>query len=596
MTSVDPSFAMMRKAVSLHQKGQILEAEQSYRDVLMANPQHADALRLLGGLYVQANKLEEAIDCFEKALRQQPQHPELLNNLGVTLFSRGRFDDASQHYQQAIEIEPDYYDAITNLGNLFYESGQWGDAIKWLERSTQLKPDVLRAHLYLGHAFRMQNKAVQAMAKYKRVLELDPLNTDALHNLGNMLREVGHTEEARAAYQRLVVLKPDDVTLRLNLGTLLRDVGKWQEAMEQFDWVFKTHPDSTDAIVNRASLLIEMNKPEDARATYQQALTLKPDSVDAKWGQALAALMMGRYAEGWALYESRFEYKSLRNAMPFKSAQWDGCPINGKRLLIWGEQGLGDVLQFIRYAELCKAKGSIIIVLCREPLVRLLEECPTIDKVVTTATESDFDFHVPVMSLPFIFGTTLETIPQNIPYLFISDEARTKWAPRFVGIKELKVGLVWAGNPRKGRIDAHITDRQRSVSLSVLKPLLEIKACRFYSLQKDEASDEIAANHLTGQMTDYMTDVDDLMDTAALIKNLDLVISVDTSVAHLAGGLGKPVWILSRFGGCWRWLQNQETSPWYPTARIFGQPEPSDWKGCINQVDVALQELLRVHQ
>jgi hypothetical protein len=197
------------------------------------------------------------------------------------------------------------------------------------------------------------------------------------------------------------------------------------------------------------------------------------------------------------------------------------------------------------------------------------------------------------MSLPHIFKTTLETIPKNIPYLFVTEETRQKWAPCFAGVTDIKVGLVWAGNPRRSLIDAHITDRQRSLSLEHMIPLLGASGCSFYSLQKGETEQDIDGLGLRNKLTDYMQDAEDMMDTAAIIENLDLVISVDTSVVHLAGGLGKPVWVLSRFGGCWRWLRNIEMNPWYPTARVFGQPAPGNWPGCVENVQNALSNLIQ---
>lgn len=592
MKKANRSFTMMQRAVRLHQQGQIPEAEISYQKVLAVDPRHADALRLLGSLYIQWNKIESAIGCFEKALSIAPDHPELLNNLGVALYSQGKFDDALTHYQQAIKIAPDYCDAINNLGNLFYQCGKLDDAIIWLERSVRLKPDNPQAHACLGHAFRMQKKNGQAIAHYRHALERAPDDIEILTNLGNMLRDAGQSEDACALYRRLAELRPHDGKIRLNLGTIFHDLGKWDEAMEQYESALKLQSDSTDAIVNRASLLMELNRPEEARAGYAQGLNLNPHLRDAKWGQSLAALMLGEYLEGWALYETRFEYPAMRHLIPSQAPRWDGRVLDGKRLLIWSEQGFGDALQFIRYAALCKDRGGTIIVLCREPLVRLLKNCPCIDEVITTSGEDNFDCQISVMSLPYVFGTTLDTIPHDIPYLYVSEEARHKWTPRFADTKDLKIGLVWAGNPRKSRIDAHVTDRQRSMSLALMEPLLRFGRCRFYNLQKGEASGEIEASGAQTNLIDYMPEVEDFMDTAAIIKNLDLVISVDTSVVHLAGGLGKPVWVLSRFGGCWRWLRNQESNPWYPTTRIFGQPAPGDWKGCVDKICLALHEKL----
>ncbi|MDX2028188.1 MAG: tetratricopeptide repeat protein [Alphaproteobacteria bacterium] len=592
MKKSNPSFAMMQKAVKFHQTGQIPEAERSYQEVLAADPLHIDALRLLGGLYVQWNKPESAISYLEKALGIQPDQPEILNSLGVALSGQGKFNDALMRYQRAVEIAPDYWDSINNMGNMFYASGKLDDAIIWLERSLQIRPDNAQTHGFLGHAFRAQKKDDQAIAHYRHALRLAPDNVEILTSLGNLLRNTGQSEEACVLYQRLAQLTPNDMNVHLNLGTIFHDRGQLPEATEQYEKVLRLQPDNTDAMINRASLLMELNRPEEARMGYEQSLSVNPQSPEARMGKSLALLMLGEYREGWELYESRFECNPMCQAMPFKTARWDGSPLAGKRLLIWGEQGLGDVLQFVRYAALCKERGGTVIVMCREPLVRLLKNCPFIDEVVTAATPSDFDYQIPMMSLPRIFGTTLDTVPQAIPYLYVSEEARAKWAPRFADAQGFKVGLVWAGNPRKNQIDAHVTDRQRSLSLALMKPLLDVADCQFYNLQKGEASSEIDANGLRARLIDYMPEVGDFMDTAVIVENLDLVISVDTSVVHLAGGLGKPVWVLSRYGGCWRWLQNRKKNPWYPTARIFGQPGPGDWESCVREIGYALDKSL----
>lgn len=590
MKTATQLFPMMQKAVARHQAGQFLGAEEAYLEVLGSDASHIDALRLLGGLYIQHNHYDRAAKYLEKAVGLKPGDPEIANNLGIALYHQGKFDEALSCYQKAVQLKPDYYEAINNLGNLFYERRRLDDAIPWLTQSLHMKQENAQAQRYLGNAFQAQGKWQQAIPHYEQALRLEPDDVDTLISLGNLLRDAGRVDEACILYQRIVDLKPDSVNARLNLGTLFHDVGKLDEALEHYQNVLRLQPDSFDAVLNHGSLLMGFDRPEEAKASYDQALRLRINSPDAKWGKALALLALGEYREGWTLYESGLERKNTRGPIPFpfRAERWDGGAFPGKRLLIWGEQGLGDVLQFVRYAALCKERGGKVLVLCRKPLARLLKNCPFIDEVVTTVSESDFDFYIPVMSLPHIFGTTLETIPAEIPYLYVSEDARKKWAPRFAGAEGFKVGLVWAGSPRKRQIDAHLIDRRRSMSLDWMRPLFAFDQIAFYNLQIGDASAQIDACGLRDRIIDYTPDVEDLMDTAAIIENLDLVISVDTSVVHLAGGLGKPVWVLSRFDGCWRWLRNREASPWYPTARVFGQPTPGDWDTVVDRVRDAL--------
>lgn len=589
-----PAFALMQQAVAHHQKGDTDAAEAMYQKVLQTTPQHFDALRLLGGLYIQQNRAEDAMRCLQQALAITPHHPELLNNLGVAFSAQGRLQDALNHYQQAVAIAPQYADAVDNIGNIYYNAGKLGDAVKWLTRSLSLRAENPRAHAFLGHAYRLQNQNAAAADHYRQALAFWPDNIELLTCLGNLLRAEGQSEEACALYQRLAALKPDDAKIHSNLGVIYRDMGDLPGAVAEYDAALRLRPEDADARINRGGVLIELDRPEEACQDYDAALGINPKRADAAWGKSLALLMLGDYRAGWEHYEARFAYKPKPGPAP-QVARWDGAPLTGKTLLIWGEQGLGDVLQFIRYAGLCKAAGAHVIVTCDKALVRLLRNSPAIDVVFASdgfAPEhaEKLDYQVPVMSLPHLFGTLLETIPHETPYLFVSRATQEKWAPRFATVHERKIGLVWAGNPRKNLIDAHTTDRQRSLTLAMLRPLLDQSGCRFYSLQKGAAAEQMTELGLNDRIINLMPDVADFEDTAAIVQNLDLVISVDTSVVHLAGGLGKPVWVLSRFGGCWRWLRNREDSPWYPSARVFGQSAPGDWAGCVARIGNALQQ------
>jgi len=588
MKAAHPSLKFMQQAIALHQKGEITEAERLYRKVLSLNPRHLDALRLLGGLSIQCNKSESAVGYLRTALGIAPNHPELHTNLGVALCNLGKLDDALQHYQTAVTLAPDYADAIDNLGNLLLSSSKLDEAVTWFQRSLQLRPDYPSAHVGLAHAFRLQDKPTLAIAHYRYALGLLPDQLELMTHLGNLLRNTGQSAEALAIYQRVVMLRPDDATIQLNLGVIYRDVGQLPEALRHYEIALRLRPDYVDGLINRAGVLIELDRPEEAVVAYDQSLQLAPERADAQWGKSLALLMQGEYRQGWELYEARFAYKLKESPLPAGVPRWDGRMLAGQDLLIWGEQGLGDVLQFIRYAKLCKTRVGRVTVLCKPALQRLLAACPFIDAVITEVSIHDFAAHVPVMSLPYIFGTMLESIPAEVPYLFVSEEARQQWSPFFAEATGRKIGVVWAGNPRKSQIDAHVIDRQRSANLAMMKPLFEMAGCTFYNLQKDATVAEITAAGVQDRLVNFMPQVKDMMDTAAIIAQLDLVISVDTSVVHLAGGLGKPVWVLSRFGGCWRWLRNQERNPWYPTARVFGQATPGDWGSCLSKVGAAL--------
>lgn len=615
------SAQLIEGAFRYHQAGLLPEAEQAYLDILKADKRNAHALWLLGTLYLQTNQPERSVECLERALRLEPDNPEILNNIGLALRALGRLDDAKAKYEKAVRVNPHHVQALNNLGSLFYELGNWSEAVRWAERALTVNPKDASAHYNLGNALRAQEKRSDAIAHYEHALHLQPNYVDALVNLGitlcaedrpdeaiaqfqqalhlvpdhlqalnnlaNALRDKGRFEEAVSLYERVLKLKPDYPEALMNFGVALRDQGKAQEAIQTYEQALRMKPGLAEALVNTGVALQDLGRWEEAVVKHEEALALKAHLVDAQWNMALALLALGRYPEGWALYESGLSKKNKRPAV-FTTKKWDGSVFSGKRLLIWCEQGLGDSLQFIRYVPMCKAKGGKVVVLCPQPLARLFRNTTGVDEVVGAIHESDFDYQIAMMSLPYVFGTTRDTIPADIPYVHVSHEARGKWAPQFLGSKQFRVGLVWAGNPVEHVVQAHLIDQRRSLKLSQMMPILDTRDVQFYSLQMGKAAGQIDELGFRDKIVDLMPAVHDLMDTAAIIENLDLVISVDTSVVHLAGALGKPVWVLSRFDACWRWLQNHETNPWYPTARVFGQSSPGDWETVIGQVAGAL--------
>ena len=483
--------------------------------------------------------------------------------------------------------------ALLDRASAAHQAGRLAEAEQGYLKILEMRPDFVPAHFNLAHILLAQGKMRGAITHYEAALRLDPQNFRAFNNLGNMYRAEGDPKEAVRIYRRALEIKPDYPEAFTNLGTALRDLGQYDEALESYKQGLGFKPNFEAAEINLGTLLQRLGRYREAVALYDEILRRAPNSKEAQWNKAMALLALGDYVEGWKLHESGLGDGSKRGPAWIEK-RWDGSPFPGKRLLIRSEQGLGDSLQFVRYAALCKERGGQVLLQCSKPLARLLRNCPFIDAVVADPQDSDFDFQIAMMSLPYIFGTTLETIPAKIPYLFVDDATQEKWAPIFFGAAGFKIGLVWAGSPREIGIDARLMDERRSIDLEMLKPLFACKDVGFYSLQIGKAVGEIAANDLGGRLIDYTNGIEDFLDTAAIVENLDLVISVDTSVVHLAGGLGKPVWVLSRFDACWRWLQNREISPWYPNARVFGQPVLGDWNSVVKNVcDAFGRELAR---
>ena len=517
--ALDPAARLLAQAIKHHRVGRLAEAERSYRAVLNLIPRHADASHLLGILYLLDGRPQLALPLIYDAMQAQPNNPVVLNNLGAAFRNVGRADDAANCFRRALEIDPNFVDALTNHGTVLHDKGD------------------------------LQG----ALVCYKKALEQEIDNSTSLNNLALALWQSGNADKAHELLERAVKLEPTNAEAIANLGGFMQGQGRLDEALKY----------------------------------YNTALTYAPTCKLALFRKGMALLAVGEYREGWKLYESGIGHHTMRSINLCAPANpWDGKPAPGKHLLIWTEQGFGDALQFIRYAALCKERVGKISVFCfqKQSLVRLFTGLPFIDHVFDVIPDgSYFDEHVPMLSLPHIFDTVLENVPATVPYLRVDREIQTKWATRFAGVNDVKVGLVWAGSSH----NVH-TDWRRSVGLERMKAWLDISGARFYNLQMGAPRKQIAALGLTDRLTDFMDEVEDFADTAAIVQNLDLVITVDTSVAHLAGGLGKPVWILSRYGADWRWLQNRPTNPWYPTARIFGQPILDDWDSVMTEVGRAL--------
>jgi tetratricopeptide (TPR) repeat protein len=624
---------LLQEATGHHQAGRMAEAEKAYHKLLRVEVAHADGLRLLGGLYLQTGEWGKAVEYLEKAALLTPKDAETLTNLGLALRQGGRSEEAIARYKQALEVQPAYAQALNNLGSLYHSSGRLNealtvygqvlrqepdnpiahynyanslfvagkvtDAMARYEYALKLKPDYLEAMINLGMALSQAGRGDQSkhwlgMARnwFDKALHTDPDNIVALNNMGNVLRQMGDAAQAVDYYRRALRLRPDYAQAAINLATALRDLGCIDEAISNARAALIAAPDSTDARINLGTFLQDQMRHAEAIEQFDAVLAIKPFSIDAQWNKALSLLALGQYEEGWKLHEIGLGVPHMRGDNPSPERRWQGESLKGKRLLVWCEQGLGDSLQFVRYVELCKQRDGTMIVLCPRPLRKLFGHCSFIDALPETVDEKDFDFHVPMMSLPFVFGSTLETIPANIPYLHVGAEKHAAWQEKFNAHDKFRVGLVWAGNPRENQIAAHLTDRRRSMNLEMLRPLFDIPGVAFYNLQMGAGTAQIGSCGLQGQIVDLMGDVKDFEDTGAIIEQLDLVISVDTSVVHLAGGMGRPVWVLSRYDACWRWLQNRPDTPWYPSAQVFGQQNPGDWASVVKAVRAALIEKL----
>ncbi|WP_197467170.1 tetratricopeptide repeat protein [Collimonas arenae] len=584
----------------LNQAGRFNEAEDSLRRALALNPDYMEAIYNLGNFFHATARIAEAEAAFRRVLELQPDFAKAHNNLGNLFLQTGRFAEAEGSLRLALLHHPDFVEAHCNLGILLQETGQFAEAELSLRHALELNPDYTKALYNLGNLLYQTRRLSEAEIAFRAVPEQSPDFSSAYNNLGNLLNEARRFAESESVLRRALELDPHLAEAHYNLGNLFFETTRLAEAEAAYRRTLELKPDFVKAHGNLGKLFHETNRFSEAEASYRNALAWNSDYAEASYGLSLLLLATGRYAEAWPHHESRYSPNRTSQdvvlpRLPFP--QWHGECLTGKSLLLLPEQGFGDQIQFSRYASVLKQRGaSRITLVCAPALKSLLETIEGVDAVLTeTETIPVHDYWSLLMSVPPHVGTTLETIPNRLPYLHANPERVTAWRLRLPS-QHLKVGLVWSGNPRIGDFTANAIDQRRSMHVRQFVPLLQLPGITFVSLQKGGPAhaqlEELPENL---RPLDLMADVRDFGDTAAIIQNLDLVITVDTSVAHLAGALNRPVWVLSRFDSCWRWLEEREDSPWYPGAmRLLRQTSPGDWETPVANVRSSL--LLRLEQ
>jgi Flp pilus assembly protein TadD len=509
----------------------------------------------------------------------------------------GRLDDAERRYRQALELEPGFAEARNNLGTLCLQLGRLEEAEASFRGVLASRPDFPEAFYNLGIALKRRGRLEEACESLRRALELRPGFAEAHHDLGNVNRLLGRLEEAEECHRSALAARPGYPEAQHALANLLAIAGRLEEAETGLRKALAARPDLPGARCNLGWVLAEAGRLEEAEQSYRIALEQQPDDRTAAFNLSEVLLLRGDFSNGWELFESRFEgggaahFEQSRELLRLleKLPRWDGASLQGRGILVWSEQGLGDTVMMMRYLPLLRQRGAVrIAVICPEELVRLVRTIPEVDYAASGGTIplGGLSCHCPFMSLPCLFRTRIDTIPGAVPYLNVPPALDRAWAGRLADVPRPRCGLAWAGSPKHGK------DRARSIPLAHFAPLLKADNVTFFNLQKGPAAEELGSNGM--RILDWMADCSDLLDTAALVAQLDLVISVDTVVAHLAGALGKPVWLLNRFGSEWRWLLEREDSPWYPTMRIFRQKARGDWAGVIEEAAAALGERLRI--
>ncbi|MFB2922299.1 tetratricopeptide repeat protein [Aerosakkonema funiforme] len=570
------------------------EAIALYQQCIEEEPNIKSNYWQLGLALLLAGREEEAQACWVSALFEgEPEQierltKELLDILhieGLKYLETGKYAQAEKIYFQLVEQEPTNPIAYKNLGNVLYSQGKLKEAIASYQQGIELEPNDAITYYHLGNTFHQLNRLEEAIAHYQQSLAISPNSPIVLNNLGNSLQRQGKFEEAIACYQQSITLDSHNALTYNNLGSLFNSQGKMEEALACFQQGLNLEPNNVESYNNLAVFYQKHRQYEKALECCDRAIEIEPNYADAHWNRALILLRLGDYERGLIEYEWRWQRKeNLPRFLP--KPVWDGSNIEGKTILLQAEQGIGDIIQFIRYVPLVVKLGARVIVECHQLLVRLLKNVEGIDKVVAIGqTLPEFDVYIPLLSVPRLLGTTLETIPAKIPYIAPLKEVRF---PLDVSDGSyLKVGIVWAGNPK------HLDDRKRSTSLQQFLPIFNISHITFYSLQKGPKAAEISEISLPINLVDLNSKINDFADTAAVIAQLDLVITVDTAVAHLAGAMGKPVWVLLCYNPDWRWMSDREDTPWYPSVRLFRQNRSGDWQEVLERVAQTLTEFTK---
>jgi tetratricopeptide (TPR) repeat protein len=538
------------QALALHQQGRLDEAEKLYARALKLQRNNFDALHLLGVLNQQRGKPGEAYRLIASALKVNPKSPDALSNFAMALSALKRHSEALASLDKALSIAPGHGDALNNRGNVLLELKRPAEAIAAFDAVLAKAPRHLQARINRGNALTELGRAADALADYDTALSMAPGHPLALYNRGNALRLLGREPDAIAAYDQTLAAAPQHL----------------------------------NAWLNRGLSLAALNRHQDAVASYAKALALQPDFADAHFNAAMSLLTVGDYARGFAEYEWRWKRTGMTVRKEFRRPPWSGeTPLAGKTILLHAEQGLGDTVQFVRYVPRLAQMGARVVLEVPPVLKELLTGLKGVAAVIGRGEPlPPYDVHCPLGSLPLALKIDASSVPAETPYLKASSAALAKWHPRLESTPWPRAALAWSGSA------SHPNDRNRSLTLAQLEPLLSTPGGSFISVQRELRPSDADALSCDPRILNLGPELHDFSDTAAVLTLCDLVICVDTSVTHVAGALGRPVFVLLPFQPDWRWMLDRETSPWYPTMLLFRQAAIGDWTSVIERVLAAL--------
>lgn len=587
----DPNncLALNHRGLALTALQRFDEALASYDRALAVQSDYAEALLNRGDVLAELKRLDEALASFNRALEVRGDYADALCHRGVVLSQLKRPDEALASYDRAIATRPTYTEAFYNRGVVLHERKRFAEALASYNAALALRPDYAEALCNRGMVLYELKAPEEALASYDRALALRPDFVEAEIHRGNALRMLKRFEEALASCERTVERWTDRAAAYGNRAIVLHELQRFDEALADYDRAFAVDPDYPDALCNRGVTLYELGRFEEALASYARALAVRPDFVDAHYNEAHSRLLIGDLRRGFEKFEWRWQIEFFAShKREFSQPQWTGAEeIAGRTILLHAADGFGDTIHLCRYTPIVASRGARVVLEVQSSLHELMGSLAGSAHVFAKGdTLPDFDLECSLLSLPRAFGTELATIPSTTPYLFVPPSRGSNWNARLGPRHRPRIGLAWSGDP------THSNDRNRSIRLDAFLRFLTGIDATFVSLQREVRAADTAVLQARDDVLHFGAELKDFSDTAALISNLDLVVAVDTSVAHVAGALGKPVWILLPYIPDWRWLFDRDDSPWYPTARLFRQGDTRTWEDVIARVGTALRDFV----
>jgi len=570
-------------ADALISQGQPEQAVKYYKKALAINNDYFKGHNNLGNALMTLGQPNLAVASYHKAISIRPDYFEAHSNLGNAMAELDMPDKAIACYRLALGIRPNSAETAINLGTVLVKTGKNEEAAVCFQKVLTLQSDHSEALFSMGIVLNNEDRLEESLDYYSKALANKPLYPAALNNMGNVLIKLQRLDEAVTVLSKALEIKPYYVEAHCNLGNALKEQNYTDEAIASYRQAISINPNFADAHCNLGVLFKELGDLNKAMTCFSKALEIKPGYAEANYNLSLALLLKGDLERGWNGYSSRWDCDPLKKARrSYEAPSWEGENIRGKTLFLYPEQGLGDFIQFIRYLPLIQERDGYVITEAPEILHELISgSFKNFQITGPSNTPSHFDFHAPMLDLPNLLGTNKNSIPAPEAYLFAPEELTQKWSKRLDAYNGLRVGLVWAGDPK------HKNDRNRSIDPSYLAPLLKLKDVNIFSLQLDHDGE---ANKVLGKtVVDLAPELTSFNETAAAMKNLDVVISVDSSPAHLAGALGCCVWTLLPFVPDWRWMLHGDTTPWYPSMQLFRQATIGDWSYVIENICVALR-------